>query len=85
MRDILRSIIESTPSGVHLELRYHRRKRSDVRVDKGILRTADSDDFAGVGVRALVNGAWGFASTSKLDKATLKVMTSVRIILSKNE
>ncbi|MGY5871910.1 MAG: TldD/PmbA family protein [Candidatus Thorarchaeota archaeon] len=84
MRDILRSIIESTPSGVHLELRYHRRKRSDVRVDKGILRTADSDDFAGVGVRALVNGAWGFASTSKLDKATLNEITSDAIAAAKN-
>jgi TldD protein len=71
MRDLLESIIANRPSGAHLEVRYHQRKKADVRVDKGVLRTADSDDFAGVGIRALVDGAWGFASTSKLDKTTL--------------
>jgi TldD protein len=71
LRDLLRSIINNSPSGVHLEIRYHQRKKSNVRVDKGVLRTADSDDFAGVGIRALVDGAWGFASTSRLDKKTL--------------
>ena len=71
MRDLLRSIIDNRPSGVHLEIRYHQRKNEQVRVDKGVLRTADSDSYAGVGIRALVDGAWGFANTSRFDKATL--------------
>ncbi|MBY8998990.1 MAG: hypothetical protein KGD60_14785, partial [Candidatus Thorarchaeota archaeon] len=84
MRNLLRSIIDNRPSGVHLEVRYHQRKRSNVRVDKGVLRTADSDDFAGVGIRALVNGAWGFASTSKLDKKTLNETANDAISAAKN-
>jgi len=84
MRDLLRSIIENRPTDVHLEVRYHQRKKSDVRVDKGVLRTADSDDFAGVGIRALVNGAWGFASTSKLDKKTLNKTANDAISAAKN-
>lgn len=83
MRGLLKSIIDTRPSGVHLELRYHKRKKADIRVDKGVVRTADSDDFAGVGVRALVNGAWGFASTSKLDKATLNKITNDAISAAK--
>lgn len=84
MRDLLRSIIDNRPSGVHLEVRYHKRKKADVRVDKGVLRTADSDDFAGVGIRALVNGAWGFASTSKLDKKALNETANDAISAAKN-
>ena len=84
MRDILRWIIDTTPSDVHLEVRYHQRKKSTVRIDKGVLRTADSDDYAGVGIRALVNGAWGFASTSKLDKKTLKETSSDAISAANN-
>jgi TldD protein len=53
-------------------------------VDKGVLRTADSDDFAGVGVRALVDGAWGFASTSNLDKKTLDETANDAISAAKN-
>lgn len=71
MREILRAIMEKRPSGVHLEIRYHQRKKIEVRVDKGVLRTASSDDFSGVGIRALANGAWGYASTSKMDKETI--------------
>ena len=52
-------------------------------MDKGVLRTADSDSFAGVGIRALVDGAWGFASTSKLDKTTLNETTEDAITAAK--
>ena len=71
MRDRLQSLIDKGPGGVHLKIRYHHSKKTEVRVDKGVLRTASSDDFTGVGIRALVNGAWGYASTSKLDKEAL--------------
>jgi TldD protein len=53
-------------------------------VDKGVLRTADSDDYAGVGIRALVDGAWGFASTSKLDKKSLDETANDAISAAKN-
>ncbi|MFW9926515.1 MAG: TldD/PmbA family protein [Candidatus Thorarchaeota archaeon] len=83
MRDLLRSIIENRPSSVHLEIRYHQRKTEEIRVDKGVLRTADSNNYAGVGIRALVDGAWGFASTSKLDKTTLNEAANDAITAAK--
>ncbi|MHA1576319.1 MAG: TldD/PmbA family protein, partial [Candidatus Thorarchaeota archaeon] len=83
MRDVLRAIMENRPNGVHLEIRYHQRKKIEVRVDKGVLRTANSDDFAGVGIRALADGAWGYASTSKMDKETIRETLSNAITSAK--
>ncbi|MFW9910084.1 MAG: PmbA/TldA family metallopeptidase, partial [Candidatus Thorarchaeota archaeon] len=72
MRDKLRKLINNTPSGAHLEIRYHQRKSSQIRVDKGEIHTASSDDYGGVGIRALVRGAWGYASTSNLSLDSLE-------------
>lgn len=84
MRDLLRDIIANRPNGVHLEIRYHQRKMTQIRMDKGELRTANSDDFAGVGIRTLIDGAWGYASTSKLDKETLNETMDNAISAARN-
>lgn len=57
--------------GEWLELRYHDRKSRSILVEDGRLEAARSTHHAGVGVRALVDGAWGFASTSVLTAASL--------------
>jgi len=72
LKDLLQTVIDKRPDGVHVEARYHQRKKIEVRSDKGKLQKAIVDDFAGIGIRVLVDGAWGFASTSKLDKSTVK-------------
>lgn len=58
--------------GEWLELRYHDRKSRSVLVEDGKLEGARSTHHSGVGVRALVDGAWGFASTSVLTTAALQ-------------
>lgn len=57
--------------GDWLELRFHDRKSRSVLVEDGRLEGARSMRHAGVGVRTLVNGAWGFASTSVLTPEAL--------------
>src|SRR5262245_51069205 len=57
--------------GDWLELRFHDRRSRSILVEDGKLEAARSTHHAGVGVRALVNGAWGFASTSVLTKESL--------------
>lgn len=57
--------------GEWLELRYHDRKSRSILVEDGKLEAARSTHHAGVGVRALVDGAWGFASTSVLTPEAL--------------
>ncbi len=74
MFDLLKkSIDRAVPPGVtYAELRYHKRERLSLRVRKGELENANSDVFAGVGVRVLQDGAWGFSATSTLDLTTMK-------------
>ena len=68
MFDLLESALVG---GDFLELRYHDRRSRSVTVEDGRVEGARSTRHAGIGVRALVNGAWGFASTSVLTKAAL--------------
>ncbi len=72
MRDLLKIAIDERPDGVHVEARYHQRKRIEVRADKGRLQRTIVDDFAGIGIRVLHKGAWGYASTSELNNKAVK-------------
>ncbi len=49
-----------------LELRYHHRDSLKLQVKNGSLTDSISTTLSGVAVRALVNGSWGFVSTSDL-------------------
>ncbi|MGC9778686.1 MAG: TldD/PmbA family protein [Candidatus Heimdallarchaeota archaeon] len=72
MRDLLKIAIDERPDGVHVEARYHQRKRIEVRADKGRLQRTIVDDFAGIGIRVLHKGAWGYANTSELNNKAVK-------------
>lgn len=68
MFDLLESVLGGDD---FLELRFHDRRSRSISVEDGRLEGARSTRHAGVGVRALVDGAWGFASTSVLTKEAL--------------
>ncbi len=55
-----------------VELRYHRRQSQALSVQKGLVKQARSSVTAGVGIRVLVDGAWGFSSTSDLTENALE-------------
>jgi len=61
MRAHLQEIASRQPGWV--ELRYHRRLMNDFTVQKGRVDVAHSAVTAGVGVRVLEKGSWGFASS----------------------
>lgn len=69
MFDLLESVLSE---GEWLELRFHDRKSRSILVEDGQLEAARSTHHSGVGVRALVDGAWGFASTSVLTPEALR-------------
>jgi len=70
VKDLLETIVAKTPTFV--ELRYHRRLQNKFTAQKGRVEEASSRMRAGVGVRALVDGAWGFSSTSDSTKAGIQ-------------
>ncbi|MFC1705600.1 TldD/PmbA family protein [Planctomycetota bacterium] len=54
------------------ELRFHKRVATSVAVEKGEVRSAKVVTCAGVGVRVLVDGAWGFSSTNDASLSAVK-------------
>ncbi|MBD3192864.1 MAG: TldD/PmbA family protein [Candidatus Heimdallarchaeota archaeon] len=84
MKDRLNKIIDERPDGVHVEARFHHRKKIETRADKGKLQRATVDEYGGVGIRVLVDGAWGFASTSKLDKKNLEKTLNMAVTAAKS-
>jgi TldD protein len=71
IKDLVSRVIDNRPDGAHVEARYHQRKYTQVRVEKGTIERALVDDYAGIGVRVLADGAWGYASTSRLENAAV--------------
>jgi len=57
--------------GAWLELRVHDRRTRSVSVENGRTESAKAARVSGLGVRAFVDGAWGFASTSTLSTAAI--------------
>lgn len=56
----------------YIELRYHKRTSNAFLAQKGRLDVADHSVTAGVGIRALVDGAWGFAATADMSPAEIR-------------
>lgn len=79
----LEAVAQSSPHWA--EIRYHRRKGQSLQVQKGLVKQAKSAITSGVGIRVLVDGAWGFSSTSELtrealDKALKRAIEGARSI-----
>lgn len=70
MFDMLGEVLRSSPDWT--ELRFHKRITTSVSVEKGEVRSAKVDTYSGVGVRVLVDGAWGFSATSEVTVPAVK-------------
>ncbi|MBM3266903.1 MAG: TldD/PmbA family protein [Candidatus Sericytochromatia bacterium] len=62
MRDILEDL--AAKAGGFVELRYHRKETRRFDVERGRVENAAIQQRAGVSVRVLEEGTWGFAATS---------------------
>ncbi|MCK4456079.1 MAG: hypothetical protein KAU99_07005, partial [Thermoplasmata archaeon] len=69
--DMLKKCLSSF-SGDYAEMRFHERKSTYIRIAAGELEDASYLKNAGVGVRALVNGSWGFSSTNVLKSSAIE-------------
>jgi TldD protein len=69
--DELRSLLEQAKGASYAEIRYHSRLLNEIRISKGELERIRSVVNDGVGIRVLVDGCWGFSSTSETAKESL--------------
>jgi TldD protein len=70
--DNLRSMISSSKSATYVEGRYQSRMTSEVNFINGELERIRVVETTGCGIRVLVDGCWGFSSTSNVSDAALK-------------
>lgn len=66
----IRRIASQSPG--YLEFRYHNRRVRSLGVRKGELNDNSYKQIEGAGIRVLLDGAWGFSSTSDLSDAGLE-------------
>ena len=70
MKDLLQEIVKASQGFV--ELRYHKRSSQSFQIQKGRVEVANHALRSGVGVRALVDGVYGFSATDDLSKAGIE-------------
>lgn len=77
MKALLSSLVRAQPG--YVELRHHRRVWNYLRVTNGRVDFAKHTVIQGVGVRVLVDGAWGFAATSNCSQSSIaRAITKAR-------
>jgi len=72
MHELLEDLLGEFTGVDYGELRYHERKGVNITVRQGELEAANSTVYSGVGARAFHHGGWGFSSTSRLDRESLR-------------
>ncbi len=87
--DDLRNIVEQAKGASYAEIRYHSRLLNEIRISNGELDRIRSVVNCGTGIRVLVDGCWGFSSTSETRKQsladTMHAATSSASLLSKGK
>jgi len=69
--DDLRKVLEHARSVSYAEIRYHSRLLNEIRISNGELERIRSVVNDGAGIRVLVDGCWGFSSTSETSNESL--------------
>ncbi|HEY4674041.1 MAG TPA: TldD/PmbA family protein [Nitrososphaerales archaeon] len=82
-RDELSDVINSAKNVQYAEARFHKRALTEIRIARGELEEARTLQIAGVGVRVLVDGAWGFSSTSNVSQKSIREALSNAIAIAK--
>jgi len=70
LRDRIRKVLNG--SNGWTEIRYHKKASNVLGILKGEVSEMSSKKYEGAAVRSLVEGVWGFASTSDLSEAGLQ-------------
>ncbi len=73
MKELLKNILDYLESKVsYADLRFVQTEKENIEVENGILSSYNVSTNRGIGIRVLVNSAWGFASSNNLNKVSLQ-------------
>jgi len=85
MDDLLKHLVERALSlgAEYADARFQDVNQTLITAENGSLRSYESDRSYGVGIRVLLDGAWGIASSTVLDKAGLRRKVSEAVRMAK--
>ena len=75
MQNLLQSVVANIDE--YVEIRYHKRIETIIDARSGALRKVERRTLAGAGVRSLVDGCWGFVSTTDVSKEEMCIRDSL--------
>jgi len=67
----------------YADIRIVRRENQNITVKNGIVQTLSLDDDFGFGVRVIADGAWGFASSNRLNEAEIDRIAAQAVAIAK--
>ena len=83
MRDLAEAALNAAQvkGAAYADVRFDEQVQQDITVKNGQLAAVSDDSSEGFGVRVLVDGAWGFAGSARLDRAEVEdvVERAIRI------
>jgi len=74
MEDVLAKLVDEARrlGAFYSEARFQEIATTALTVENGLVKTYESDNLRGVGVRVLLSGSWGYSSSSDLGLSQLK-------------
>lgn len=67
----------------YADIRLIRQQTEEITVKNQRVEVLKQDDDAGIGIRAIAQGCWGFAATSKLDKKNIERTAALAVKVAK--
>jgi len=67
----------------YADIRIVRRTTQEITVKNGVVQTLSLDSTFGFGVRVIADGAWGFASSNRLEKEEIDRVAALAVTIAK--
>ncbi|MDH5186707.1 MAG: TldD/PmbA family protein [candidate division WOR-3 bacterium] len=67
----------------YADARLIRKQEEDIKIKDNRVEVLKRDEDAGIGIRAIAQGCWGFAATAKLDKKTVERTAALAVKVAK--
>jgi TldD protein len=85
MRELIDLALDGAERGgaSYADIRISERETESLTVKNGALQSASLDRSAGFGVRVLVDGAWGFAASARLDPDAVERVTREALAIAR--
>ncbi|MCL0093362.1 TldD/PmbA family protein, partial [Dehalococcoidia bacterium] len=85
MRDLASSALDlaTVKGATFAEVRVVERRSETLEVKNGAAEVIRYNESHGCGVRVIVDGAWGFASTSKMERKEIEAITDLAVRIAR--